>query len=204
MNNECGARPCKPAGHKRTPWWDESITPEIPQEQLDRELDARRVRVAAHLTADDIAEVEALVAAIPSPTEVILDAATAKLGPPRHWHAEIWDSIATVKRVFENQTEINDASSTALRAQIGINAQLRAALAEQSALITEQRAAIEELRGWIQECSDGVSNLGMRVAKLEDAVPSVGKPTMQEQESEAFYAGARQMSEALAEEDPSE
>ncbi len=75
---------------------------------------------------------------------------------------------------------------------------------EQSALITGQRAAIEELRGWIQECSDGVSNLGMRVAKLEDAVPSVGKPTMQEQESEAFYAGARQMSEALAEEDPSE
>ena len=24
------------------------------------------------------------------------------------------------------------------------------------------------LRGWIQECADGVSNLGMRVAKLED------------------------------------
>ena len=42
-------------------------------------------------------------------------------------------------------------------------------VAEQSALITGQRAAIEELRGWIQECADGVSNLGMRVAKLEDA-----------------------------------
>ncbi len=39
---------------------------------------------------------------------------------------------------------------------------------EQSALITGQRAAIEELRGWIQERDDGVSNLGMRVAKLED------------------------------------
>ncbi len=33
----------------------------------------------------------------------------------------------------------------------------------------EVRAAIEELRGWIQECADGVSNLGTRVAKLEDA-----------------------------------
>ncbi len=33
----------------------------------------------------------------------------------------------------------------------------------------EVRAAIEALRGWVQECSDGVSNLGMRMAKLEDA-----------------------------------
>ena len=156
------------AANGPTPWYDERITPELPLEQIDRELDARHVRVAAHLTADDIAEVEALVAAIPSPTEVILDAATAKLGPPRHWHAEIWDSIATVKRVFENQTEINDASSTALRAQIGINAQFRAALAEQSAIIAGQRAAIEVLRGWVQERADGVSNLGTRVAKLED------------------------------------
>ncbi len=32
----------------------------------------------------------------------------------------------------------------------------------------EVRGAIEELRGWIQECSDGVSNLGTRVARLED------------------------------------
>ncbi len=39
---------------------------------------------------------------------------------------------------------------------------------EQSALIVGQRAAIEALRGWIQECADGVSNLGTRVAKLED------------------------------------
>ena len=42
-------------------------------------------------------------------------------------------------------------------------------IAEQSALIVGQRAAIEALRGWIQECADGVSNLGTRVAKLEDA-----------------------------------
>ena len=45
---------------------------------------------------------------------------------------------------------------------------LQATVAEQSAIITGQRAAIEELRGWIQERADGVSNLGMRVAKLED------------------------------------
>ncbi len=41
-------------------------------------------------------------------------------------------------------------------------------VAEQDALIVGQRTAIETLRGWIQECDDGVSNLGMRVAKLED------------------------------------
>ncbi len=49
---------------------------------------------------------------------------------------------------------------------------------EQSALITGQRAAIEELRGWVQECSDGVSNLGMRVATLEDALEVVRLDTI--------------------------
>ena len=47
-------------------------------------------------------------------------------------------------------------------------AQLKRRVAEQSAIIVGQRAAIEELRGWVQERADGVSNLGMRVAKLED------------------------------------
>ena len=51
----------------------------------------------------------------------------------------------------------------------GLAANLAQIIAENQAIITGQRAAIEELRGWIQECADGVSNLGTRVAKLEDA-----------------------------------
>lgn len=35
--------------------------------------------------------------------------------------------------------------------------------------IAELESQLEALRGWIQECDDGVSNLGTRVAKLEDA-----------------------------------
>ncbi len=51
-------------------------------------------------------------------------------------------------------------------------------VAEQSTIIAGQRAAIEALRVWIQECSDGVSNLGMRVAKLEDALEVVRLDTI--------------------------
>ncbi|KKN35227.1 hypothetical protein LCGC14_0785990 [marine sediment metagenome] len=50
----------------------------------------------------------------------------------------------------------------------GLRGVLRRRIDEQDAIITGQRAAIEELRGWVQERADGVSNLGMRVAKLED------------------------------------
>ena len=136
MDNECGARPCKPAGHKRTPWWDESITPEASQEQIDT-MDPE---VRAAIDAQDNAIDE---------QEVTIDKLRKDVD---RWMDDL------EKR--GDETSDNEAAIKALQAT----------LAEQSALITGQRAAIEELRGWSQECADGVSNLGMRVAKLEDKV----------------------------------
>lgn len=49
---------------------------------------------------------------------------------------------------------------------------------EQNAIIVGQRAAIEALREWSQERDDGISNLGMRTARLEtqrDRQPSINQ-----------------------------
>ena len=44
--------------------------------------------------------------------------------------------------------------------------------------VTKLESQLDELRGWIQERADGVSNLGMRVAKLEDALEAVRLDTI--------------------------
>ena len=74
-------------------------------------------------------------------------------------HKEIYDEFTTLRRTARGLRD-------ALRRRID---EQDAIIAENQAIITGQRAAIEELRVWVQERADGVSNLGMRVAKLEDA-----------------------------------
>ncbi len=116
MDNECGARPCKPAGHKRTPWWDESIIPEASLEQIAR---GDLVSPAARAMSSD---------------GIVLDART-----PEQWAASVEQTAS------ENQRDI-----------------------------AKPQSQLDELRGWIQECNDGVSNLGMRLAKHEDMHTRLG------------------------------
>ena len=106
------------SGDRRgTPWYDERITPEIPQGQIDREAIPDHALVNSRMreqrAADGRGRTPGNFSGGPSPEQ----------GP----------------------------------------------LVPIDTMDPEVRAAIEALRGWVQECSDGVSNLGMRVAKLEDA-----------------------------------
>ena len=97
--------------------------------------------------------------------------------PPPPPHDAIWASLSELednkvnplrKDVDRWMDDLEKRGDETSDNEAAIKA-LQATLAEQSALIAGQRAAIEALRGWIQERADGVSNLGMRVAKLEDA-----------------------------------
>ena len=103
--------------------------------------------------------------------KAIQDEVNATLGPTPEQRAQL------AREAESDDIKLNGVGLAILERRV----------AEQSALITGQRAAIdklearidnhqghvedklEELRGWVQERADGVSNLGMRVAKLEDA-----------------------------------
>ncbi len=113
----------------RMPWHDESIAPEVPQDQLGREFRAQQ-ETAPSLT----------------PAQ---------------------------RKVLAREAESDDVKLNGVGLAI-----LERRVTEQDAIIADQRAAIEALRGWIQERADGVSNLGMRVAKLEDALEVVRLDTI--------------------------
>ncbi len=83
-------------------------------------------------------------------------------------HKEIYDEIAGLRRRLARQGGRLETLRLTVQNERGLAANLAQIIAENQALIAGQRAAIEALRGWIQERDDGVSNLGMRVAKLED------------------------------------
>ena len=124
MDNEYGARPCKPAGHKRTPWWSPEVTPEVPQDQLGREFRAQQETV-------------------PMPS-------CPCCGESRQDH--LWRLLGSEVRCDTCGRRYKDKP-----------------MPSQDQRIAKLESRLDELRGWIQERADGVSNLGTRVAKLEDA-----------------------------------
>ena len=103
--------------------------------------------------------------------KAIQDEVNATLGPTPEQRAQL------AREAESDDIKLNGVGLAILERRV----------AEQSALITGQRAAIdklearidnhqghvedklEELRVWVQERADGVSNLGMRLGKLEDA-----------------------------------
>ncbi len=174
------------SGDRRgTPWYDERITPEIPLEQLDREAIPDHALVNSRMreqrAADGQGRTPGNFSGGPSPEQGPL-VPIATMDPEVRNAIDAQDNAIDEQEVtidklrkdvdrwmddLEKRGDETSDNEAAIKA-------LQATLAEQSAIITGQRAAIEALRGWVQERADGVSNLGMRVAKLEDMRARLG------------------------------